>query len=128
MVCLTARARGARLTVVAALVAGLLAAAGPAQAADRPRYDVPAGFTKCAGARAWNGFFKWASVHDASCRRAADFMRAYARAARDSPAMPRAVRGHRCAIREWRTAEGDIYATRHRCTRGTVVIRFYGMV
>jgi hypothetical protein len=42
--------------------------------------------------------------------------------------MPRRVLGFRCTIRYWRNEEGDIYASRHRCARGAVVIRFYGMV
>jgi len=66
-----------------ALASALLAAlilATSASAADPPRYDVPAGFIRCPRATAWNGFFKWASVDRTSCRYAADFMRAYARA------------------------------------------------
>jgi hypothetical protein len=104
-----------------------LALAASATAADRPRYDVPSGFTRCAGATAWNGFFKWASVHDTSCRYARDFMRAYARAADDGP-MPRRLRGFSCRLRFWRNDDGDVYASRHRCVRREVVVRFYGMV
>jgi hypothetical protein len=32
-----------------------------------------------------------------------------------------------CTIRYWRNEEGDVYASRHRCTRDGSVIRFYGM-
>ena len=31
-------------------------------------------------------------------------------------------------IRYWRNQEGDVYASRHRCARRAVVVRFYGMV
>src|SRR3954465_11012827 len=46
--------------------------------APGPRYDVPHGYTRCADAKAWPGFFKWASVDGASCREAQRFMRAFA--------------------------------------------------
>ncbi len=115
-----------RLTVIMTLMASLLLA-GPAAAADGPRYDVPNGFTRCPNARAWHGFFKWASAEHATCRRAAEFMRAYATHA-DGPTMPRRVDDYTCRIHYWRTDEGDIYASRHVCTRGRVTIRFYGMV
>ena len=36
------------------------------------------------------------------------------------------ARGYACDIRYWRNADGDIYASRHSCRRGTVTIRFYG--
>ena len=105
---------------------GLLLCAS-AQAASRPRYDVPPGFTRCAHAQAWHGFFKWASQRHATCRRATAFMRDYAEHA-DGPAMPRRVAGYTCRIRYWRNEDGDIYASRHVCARGRVTIRFYGMV
>lgn len=105
----------------------MLAFAASAGAADRPRYDVPAGFTKCPRVVAWNGFFKWVSVRHASCRRAGRFLRHYAQRAEGGP-MPRCVRGFRCAIRYWRNADGDIYASRHRCVQRRVTVRFYGMV
>ena len=108
------------------LIVALLLATN-AVAADVPRYDVPAGFTRCPHALAWNGFFKWASVRRTSCREAAGFMRAYARAAEAGP-MPRRLRGYRCRIRFWRNEDGDVYASRHRCERGRTVVRFYGMV
>jgi hypothetical protein len=104
----------------------VLAAPGAALAGG-PRYDVPAGFERCPDARAWNGFFKWASVRGASCARAGAFVRAYARHTNDG-AMPRSVGGYRCRIRWWRNAEGEVYASRHTCTRGAVTVRFYGMV
>jgi hypothetical protein len=110
-----------------AVLVSLLATAG-AGAADKPRYDVPAGFERCAHATAWNGFFKWASVDRTSCRSAPDFMRAYARAVPDDGTMPERVRGFRCRIRYWRNEDGDVYASRHRCERGRAVVRFYGMV
>jgi hypothetical protein len=104
-----------------------LVLAGPAQAATGPRYDAPHGFTRCTHARAWNGFFKWASQRGATCSRAAAFMREYAEHA-DGARMPRAVAGYRCQIRYWRNEDGDVYASRHVCTRGGVTVRFYGMV
>ena len=112
------------VTVGVALALGL---AVPAVGQERPRYDVPAGYVRCAKVKAWNGFFKWVSARHASCARARVFLRAYARKAGQGP-MPRRLRGFRCAIRYWRNEEGDIYASRHRCRRGSVVIRFYGMV
>jgi hypothetical protein len=105
-----------------------LAAATGAAAADRPRYDVPKGFERCAHATAWDGFFKWASVDRTSCRYAANFMRAYARAVPDGGTMPSHVRGFDCSIRYWKNDDGDVYASRQRCERGRVVVRFYGMV
>src|SRR5688572_18052419 len=114
-----------RLMVTATVIIGLLLA-GPAYA-DSPRYDVPQGFTRCADAVAWHGFFKWASQRDTTCRAAARFMRTYAARA-DGERMPRHVAGYRCRIRFWSNSEGDIYASRHVCSRGDVVIRFYGMV
>ncbi len=106
---------------------GVAVGAAEAGAADAPRYDVPAGYHRCPHATAWNGFFKWASARDTSCRRAARFIRAYARAAADD-GMPRHVRGFDCRIRFWRNADGDIYASRHVCGGDDVVVRFYGMV
>src|SRR4051794_5199770 len=70
--------------VVVLLVAGVPATGG---ASASPRYDVPRGYTRCPAARAWNGFFKWASVKRTACGRAARFMRAYADKA-DGKAMP----------------------------------------
>ena len=93
-----------------------------------PRYDVPAGFTRCASATAWHGFFKWASARDTSCTRASRFMRDYAEAAEDAESMPRRVDGYACRIHFWRDEDDQVYASRHVCTRGDVVIRFYGMV
>ncbi|HWT22357.1 MAG TPA: hypothetical protein VN213_02505 [Solirubrobacteraceae bacterium] len=110
-----------------ALAALVLALATGAAFGDRPSYDVPRGYTRCPGAEAWNGFFKWASVRRTTCRRAARFMRAYADAAARGP-MPRRLRGFRCRLRFWRNADGDVYASRHRCRRDGVTIRFYGMV
>jgi len=104
-----------------------LALAATSVAAGRPRYDVPSGYTKCAHVVAWNGFFKWVSVRGASCRRAQRFLRTYGAAAAAGP-MPRHLRGFTCTIRYWRDAEGDVYASRHRCERDGAVIRFYGMV
>ena len=104
-----------------------LAFAPAAVAQDQPRYDVPRGYARCPRVTAWNGFFKWMSVKRTTCRRARRFLRAYAQAGDRGP-MPRRLRGFRCAIRYWRSEEGDIYASRHRCTQGAVAIRFYGMV
>ncbi len=115
-----------RRILASGCIAFLLLAASAA-AAEAPRYDVPPGFTRCAQATAWNGFFKWASTHGTSCRYAADFMRAYARRAERGP-MPRSLRGFTCRIRHWRNDEGEIYASRHRCARREAVVRFYGMV
>lgn len=98
-----------------------------AVAQDQPHYDAPPGYGRCPRVTAWNGFFKWMSVRHTTCRRARRFLRAYARTA-ERGRMPRHVRGLRCTIRYWRNEEGDIYASRHRCTRGAVAIRFYGMV
>ena len=103
-----------------------LALGTSASAAGGPSYDVPAGFTRCTHATAWNGFFKWASVRRTTCRYASDFMRAYAHAAEDGP-MPRRLRGFTCQIRYWTNDDGDIYASRHRCLRRHTVVRFYGV-
>lgn len=112
--------------ILASGIAFLLLASN-ASASDAPRYDVPSGYTRCAQAQAWNGFFKWASVRNTSCRHAAAFMRAYAREAERGP-MPRRVHGFQCRIRYWRNDEGEIYASRHRCSRRTAIVRFYGTV
>lgn len=109
-----------------ALLIGLVSA-GSALGAAAPRYDVPRGFTRCADAVAWHGFFKWASERRTNCRAVARFMREYAAQA-SGPSMPRRAAGYRCRIRYWRDEDGDIYASRHVCTRGNVTIRFYGMV
>jgi hypothetical protein len=114
-------------TALLSLALGL--APPPARAArpaSGPRYDVPHGFTRCPDAKAWHGFFKWASAGGTSCREAARFMRAYAGQAGDR--MPKAVGGYRCRIFYWRNDDGDIYASRHTCTRNGEVVRFYGMV
>jgi hypothetical protein len=117
-----------RSAVVAAVGLALaFAVASSVGAHDRPRYDVPAGYSKCPRVVAWNGFFKWVSVKHTTCRRAAEFLRTYATKAEHGP-MPRRVRGFRCTIRYWRNEEGDIYASRHRCVRERAVVRFYGMV
>lgn len=105
----------------------VLLAASVAHAATRPRYDVPAGFTRCPHAIAWNGFFKWASERHTSCRAARRYMRVYAAHA-SGPRMPHHVAGYECRIHYWRNEDGDIYASRHTCRRGQVTIRFYGMV
>jgi hypothetical protein len=115
-----------RRSILAALGV-TLALAPSAVAADAPRYDVPAGFTRCSHAKAWNGFFKWASANHTSCRYTADFMRAYGRAVPADGSMPRHVRGFACSIRYWRNDDGEIYASRHRCERRKVIVRFYGM-
>jgi hypothetical protein len=117
-----------RRLLVFVLTLGVLAAPAPAQAAAAgPHYDVPRGFTRCAHAIAWHGFFKWASADHTTCRATARFMRTYAAHA-DGPTMPRHVAGYRCRIHYWRDSEHNIYASRHVCTRGDVTIRFYGMV
>jgi hypothetical protein len=120
-----------RVLVVAAVAAaagGALVSAPGAAAGDPPRYDVPDGYVKCPRAKAWDGFFKWASVRRTTCRRASRFMRAYGERAEAAGTMPRAVSGFRCRIRYWRNAEGDVYASRHSCVRDRAIVRFYGMV
>jgi hypothetical protein len=114
-----------RLAVTVVATALVLAGAAPAFA--RPRYDVPSGFTRCPHAIAWNGFFKWASERHTNCRAARRYMRLYAAHA-SGPRMPRHVGGYDCRIHYWRDGNGDIYASRHTCTRARVTIRFYGMV
>ena len=116
-----------RCTTLAAVATVVLLVAPGAAAADRPHYDVPPGYTRCPAATAWNGFFKWASVRHAPCERAERFMRAYADAAAYGP-MPRRLRGFQCRIHFWHNEDGDVYASRHVCSRAQVVIRFYGMV
>jgi hypothetical protein len=116
-----------RPAAAAAVLAAALVLGTYAGAADRPRYDVPRGYTRCPDAKAWNGFFKWASIRRTTCRHATDFMRAYARQATHGD-MPRRLHGFRCRIRYWRNEHGDIYASRHTCARRRVVVRFYGMV
>jgi hypothetical protein len=118
--------RGTWMPLLGAAIVIALALPAGAVAADGPHYIVPAGFVRCARVKAAGGFFKWASVEHATCRAAADFMTAYARAAGDGP-MPRRLRGYRCAIRYWRNGDGEIYASRHSCRRDSVAIRFYGM-
>lgn len=113
-----------RLLTVFVVTMGVLAVAQPAIAS--PRYDVPHGFSRCAHAVAWNGFFKWASAKHATCAATARFMRTYAAHA-EGPRMPRRVAGYTCRIHFWRDAEDNIYASRHVCTRRDVTIRFYGM-
>jgi hypothetical protein len=114
-------------SVLAVMLALGLAMPASAAVADRPHYDVPPGFTRCPGAKAAGGFYKWASEQRTTCHAASAFMAAYARAASDGP-MPRHLEGYRCDIRYWRNADGDIYASRHACRRGARAIRFYGMV
>lgn len=114
----------AKAVVAAALLSVALTA--PATAASAPHYDVPPGYTRCAEAKAWHGFFKWASAEHTSCRAAARFMRAYADAVGEE--MPERVAGRRCRIHYWRNADGDVFASRHTCRRGDAVVRFYGMV
>jgi len=117
-----------RLTAYALTIGVLATVPAPATAAAAgPRYDVPRGFTRCAHAVAWNGFFKWASARHTTCAATARFMRTYAAHA-DGETLPRHVAGYACRIHHWRDAEGNIYASRHVCTRGDVTIRFYGMV
>lgn len=108
------------------LLATLLSSVALAAPSGGPHYDVPRGFTRCPDARAWHGFFKWASADNASCREAARFMRAYADKVGDE--MPTQVGSYRCRIHYWRNEEGDVYASRHTCSRRDVVVRFYGMV
>jgi hypothetical protein len=115
------------LRLMTTIAATALVFTGVAQACARPRYDVPAGFTRCRHAIAWNGFFKWASERHTSCRVVRRYMRVYAAHA-SGPRMPRHVGGYDCRIHYWRDENGDIYASRHTCTRGHVTIRFYGMV
>jgi hypothetical protein len=114
----------AKILLAAFLSAALLAA--PAQAASSPRYDVPRGFTRCPEATAWHGFFKWASAEHASCSKAAAFMRAYATHA-GGATLPTRVNGYSCRIHYWKD-DGEIYASRHTCTRAAVTVRFYGEV
>src|SRR3954471_8819297 len=104
-------------SVLAAMLALGLAMPASAAAADRPHYDVPPGFTRCPGAKAAGGFYKWAAEQRTTCQPASALMAADASAARDA-AMPRHVEGYRCDIRYWRSADGDIYASRHACRRG----------
>ena len=119
---------GARTPVLLAALLSAFALAAPtgASAASGPHYDVPSGYTRCPHAKAWHGFFKWASAEHASCTQAARFMRAYAAKAGDT--MPTRVDGFRCRIHYWRNEDGDIYASRHTCARDDEVVRFYGMV
>ena len=117
---------GTRRRLFAAAIVIALALPVGATAADGPHYIVPPGFVRCPTAKAAGGFYKWASVEHTTCGAATRFMRAYARVAADGP-MPRRLGSYRCAIRYWRNADGDIYASRHACRRGTVTIRFYGM-
>jgi len=98
-----------------------------AQAGDPPRYEVPVGFTRCPHATAWHGFFKWASERNSSCAGVGRYMRVYAAHA-GGPRMPRHVAGYVCRIQYWRDSDGNIYASRHTCTRGRVALRFYGEV
>jgi hypothetical protein len=107
--------------------APLLLAAALALAPAPPHYDVPRGYTRCPDAKAWHGFFKWASAKDASCREAAHFMRAYAEKA-GGDALPTRVDGYRCKIFLWRNEDGDVYASRHTCTKHDATVRFYGEV
>jgi hypothetical protein len=121
-----ARRAARNLRVALAAPAPLLLAAALALAPG-PHYDVPRGFTRCADAKAWHGFFKWASAKDTSCREAAHVMHAYAEKAGGAE-LPTRVDGYRCKVFVWRNEDGDIYASRHTCTRSGNVIRFYGEV
>jgi hypothetical protein len=114
------------LRVALGAPAPLLLAAALALA-PAPHYDVPRGFTRCPDAKAWHGFFKWASVQDTSCREAQRFMRDYADNA-GGEEMPTRVDGYRCRIFYWRNEDGDVYASRHTCTRHDATVRFYGEV
>jgi hypothetical protein len=116
-----------RLTATVLMIGLLCAGTAHAAAGTAPRYDVPSGFTRCPHALALHGFFKWASVRHARCSAAARFMRAYAARAGGSR-LPRHVAGYDCRIRYWRDEDHQIYASRHVCTRGSVTVRFYGMV
>src|SRR3954453_4210642 len=86
-------ARGLRVALGAP--APLLLAAALALAPAAPHYDVPRGYTRCPDAKAWPGFFKWASARDTSCRDAQHFMRAYADKAGERE-LPTRVDGYRC--------------------------------
>jgi hypothetical protein len=116
-----------RSLLACVLSMGLLAAVPAQAAAAGPRYDVPRGFTRCPHAVAWHGFFKWASARHTTCAATARFMRTYAARA-EGGTMPRRAGGYACRIHHWHDDEGNIYASRHVCTRGDVTIRFYGMV
>jgi hypothetical protein len=118
--------RGTCVRLLGAAIVIALALPVGAMAEDAPHYLVPPGFVRCPSSQAAGGFYKWASVEHTSCRAATRFMRTYARAAADGT-MPRRLRGYRCAIRYWRNMDGDIYASRHACRRGSLAIRFYGM-
>jgi hypothetical protein len=113
--------------LVVMVVTVVLTLPSVAQADTGPRYDIPAGFTRCSHAIAWNGFFKWASERHTNCRVVRRYMRDYATHA-SGPRMPHHVAGYQCRIRYWRNEDGDIYASRHTCRRRRVTIRFYGMV
>jgi hypothetical protein len=115
-----------RWLTATALMIGLLSA-GTAHAAAGPRYDVPPGYTRCQHALALHGFFKWASVRHTRCREAERFMRTYAARAGGSR-LPRHVDGYSCRIHYWRDEDDQIYASRHVCSRGKAMVRFYGMV
>ena len=116
-----------RLRIALGAPAPLLLAAALALAPAPPHYDVPRGYSRCADAKAWHGFFKWASQRGTSCREAQRFMREYGEKAGDHR-MPTYVAGYRCKIFYWRNGDGDIYASRHTCTRHHATVRFYGEV
>jgi hypothetical protein len=123
----TGVALGARAPILLATLLSAFAFAVPAGAqVSGPHYDVPRGYTRCPHAKAWHGFFKWASTKHATCREAARFMRSFADAAGGE--LPSQVDGYRCRNFYWRNEDGDIYASRHTCTRDRAVVRFYGMV
>jgi hypothetical protein len=119
----------ARTPLALAALLSIFALAAPAAGAATagPRYDVPRGYTRCADAKAWHGFFKWASVRHATCREAARVMRTFADKA-GGETLPARVDGYSCRNFVWRNEDGDVYASRHTCTRGDTVVRFYGMV
>jgi hypothetical protein len=119
-------ARGIRVLLGAPTPLLVAALASLALAGSKPHYDVPGGFTRCAHATAWHGFFKWASARNTSCAGASAFLRSYAAHVKDR--MPTRVDGYRCRIFYWRDSDHNVYASRHTCERGDVVVRFYGMV
>ena len=119
--------RAARFLRVALGAPAPLLLAAALALAPGPRYDVPHGYTRCADAKAWHGFFKWASVDGTTCHEAQRFMRAFADKAGGAE-LPTRVDGYRCKIFYWRNEDGDVYASRQTCTRHQATVRFYGEV
>src|SRR4051794_31610692 len=99
-----------RLVVTVMMMVVLVPSA--AHATTRPRYDVPAGFTRCPHATAGNGFFKGASERHTTCRAVRRYMRLYAAHA-GGPRMPHHVAGYQSRTHYWRNGAGDIYPSRH---------------